>query len=72
MSYQHIDVKPISGALGAEIYGADLATLTDDVFTEIHDAFLEHQVIFFRDQIITPQQQVKFSARFAQIGYYPF
>ena len=48
MSYQHIDVKPISGALGAEIYGADLATLTDDVFTEIHDAFLEHQVIFFR------------------------
>ena len=48
MSYQHIDVKPISGALGAEIYGADLATLTDDVFTEIHDAFLEHQVIFFQ------------------------
>ena len=58
MSYQHIDVKPISGALGAEIYGADLATLTDNAFTEIHDAFLEHQVIFFRDQIITPQQQL--------------
>ena len=34
MSYQHIDVKPISGALGAEIYGADLATLTDNAFTE--------------------------------------
>ena len=72
MSYQHLDVKPISGALGAEIYGADLATLADDVFTEIHDAFLEHQVIFFRDQNITPQQQVEFSARFAPIGYYPF
>ena len=51
--------KPISGALGAEIYGADLATLTDDVFTEIHDAFLNISD-FFRDQIITPQQQVKF------------
>ena len=72
MSYNYIDVKPISGALGAEIHGVDLAAITDDVFIEIHDAFLKNQVIFFRDQTITPQQQVAFSTRFAPIGYYPF
>ena len=72
MQYKHIRVKPISGALGAEIHGVDLAHLEDEIFAEIHHAFLENLVIFFRDQTITPDQQVAFSARFAPIGYYPF
>ena len=72
MEYKHIRVKPISGALGAEIHGVDLAHLEDEIFAEIHHAFLENLVIFFRDQTITPDQQVAFSARFAPIGYYPF
>ena len=72
MEYKHIQVKPISGALGAEIHGVDLAHLEDEIFAEIHHAFLENLVIFFRDQTITPDQQVAFSARFAPIGYYPF
>ena len=72
MEYKHIQVKPISGALGAEIHGVDLAHLEDEIFAEIHHAFLENLVIFFRNQTITPDQQVAFSARFAPIGYYPF
>ncbi len=72
MNYKHIDVRPISGALGAEIHGVDLASIDDEVFAEIHSAFLDHLVIFFRNQDITPDQQVAFSARFAPIGYYPF
>ena len=72
MEYKHIQVKPISGALGAEIHGVDLAHIEDEIFAEIHHAFLENLVIFFRDQTITPDQQVAFSARFAPIGYYPF
>ena len=72
MEYKHIQVKPISGALGAEIHGVDLAHLEDEIFAEIHHAFLENLVIFFRDQTITPDQQVAFSARFAPIGFYPF
>jgi len=72
MEYKHIQVKPISGALGAEIHGVDLAHLEDEIFAEIHHAFLKNLVIFFRDQTITPDQQVAFSARFAPIGYYPF
>jgi taurine dioxygenase len=72
MDYKHIQVKPIAGALGAEIYGVDLAKLDDEIFADIHHAFLDNLVIFFRDQTITPEQQVAFSARFAPVGYYPF
>ena len=72
MDYKHISVQPISGALGAEIHGVNLGKLDDEIFAEIHNAFLKHAVIFFRDQDITPGQQVSFSARFAQNGYYPF
>ena len=72
MSYKHIEVKPIAGALGAEIHGVNLASIDDEIFAEVHSAFLDHLVIFFRDQDITPDQQVAFSARFAPIGYYPF
>lgn len=72
MKYKHIQVNPIAGALGAEISNVDLAQLDDEIFAEIHHAFLENLVIFFREQNITPDEQVAFSARFAPIGYYPF
>src|SRR3546814_20259768 len=49
MSKSPIDVQPIAGALGAEIGGVDLTNLDDETFTAIHDAFLKHSVIFFRE-----------------------
>ena len=56
MSYKTIDVKPVSGALGAEVEGVDLsADLDNETFDDIHQAFLDHQVIFFRDQHLTPE-----------------
>ena len=54
-AYHHITVKPLSGALGAEVLGPDLATLPDPrVIAEIRQAFHRHSVIFFRDQTLTP------------------
>ena len=47
-----IDVKLLSGALGAEISGIDLTDLSDQNFKKINDLLLEHKVIFFRDQPI--------------------
>ena len=51
-SYKHIEVKPIAGALGAEIVGADLGDLDDETFDEIKTAWLKHLVVFFRHQKI--------------------
>ena len=55
-NYRHIEVRPIAGALGAEIHGVDMARdLEADVVAEMRQAFLDHLVIFLRDQVVTPQ-----------------
>jgi taurine dioxygenase len=71
-SYKRVEVKPIAGALGAEIAGADLGSLDDETFEEIKAAWLEHLVVFFRHQKITPEQQIAFARRFGDIHYHPF
>jgi taurine dioxygenase len=71
-NYQHIEVKPIAGALGAEIAGVDMAReLDDDVVSEIRHAFLNHLVIFLRDQHVGPAQQLAFARRFGEPMEYP-
>ena len=66
--YQHISVHPLSGAVGAEIHGVDLtAPVSDEVFAEIHRAFLAHLVVFFRDQTLTPGELKTFAARFGTL-----
>ena len=71
--YHRIDVKPLTGALGAEIFGVDLsAPMEDEVFEEIHRAFLDNLVIFFREQLLTPAQQIAFARKFGQIHIHPY
>jgi taurine dioxygenase len=71
-AYRRIEVRPIAGALGAEIGKVNLATLDDATFKEIKAAWLEHLVVFFRDQNITPEQQIAFAKRFGEIHHHPF
>jgi len=70
--YRRIEVKPIAGALGAEIGGVDLGRLDDETFKEIETAWLEHLVVFFRKQSIAPEQQLAFAKRFGDIHHHPF
>jgi len=71
-NYRHIEVRPVAGALGAEIHGLDIArALDDDVVGEVRQAFLDHLVIFLRDQTVTPAQQVAFARRFGEPMEYP-
>jgi alpha-ketoglutarate-dependent taurine dioxygenase len=59
MTYNHIRVEPLSTAIGAEIGGVDLAErLPGEVFAEISRAFGIYGVLFFRDQRLTPEQQL--------------
>jgi taurine dioxygenase len=71
-SYRRIEVKPIAGALGAEIANVDLSTLDDETFRQIEAAWLKHLVVFFRNQTLTPEQQIAFAKRFGEIHYHPF
>jgi taurine dioxygenase len=67
------EIAPVSGVLGAEVHGLDLATpLDDDTVRRVRDAFNEHQVLFFRDQQLTPQQQIAFGRRFGELGTHPY
>ena len=68
-----IEVKQIAGALGAEIHGVDLGQkLSNSEFDAVHQAFLDHQVIFFRDQNISPEQHIAFGRRFGELDLHPF
>jgi len=68
-----ITVAPIAGALGAEIAGVDLAApLVDEVVAEIRRAWLEHLVVFFRDQFLEPEEFLAFARRIGEPVEYPF
>ncbi len=65
-----IEIIPTGAAVGAEIRGVDLSQPLDDAtFAVIEQAYNEHGVIFFRDQHVTPPQQVAFTRRFGEIVF---
>ncbi|MGQ0749757.1 MAG: TauD/TfdA dioxygenase family protein [Betaproteobacteria bacterium] len=71
-AYRQLEVRPISGALGAEVSGVNLsAALSVEVVAEIRQAFLDHLVIFFRGQSLTPGAQLDFARRFGEPMEYP-
>ena len=72
MNFRRIALEPVSGNLGAIIKGVDLATLNDETFAEIHQAWLEYSVIFFREQRLSPLQQIDFAKRFGEIHFHPY
>ena len=72
MTEFRLDVRPLSGAIGAEVFGVDLAeALDEDTIREIRAALLEHVVIFFRDQELSPSQLLALAERFGEPAEYP-
>jgi taurine dioxygenase len=68
-----LKVRRIAGALGAEIEAVDLAArLSLDAVAEIRRALLEHQVIFFHDQPLTPAKFMDFARHMGSPIEYPF
>ncbi|MEE8166659.1 MAG: TauD/TfdA family dioxygenase [Myxococcota bacterium] len=66
-----LDLSLLSGSLGAEIRGIDLANLESREFEAIHLALLEHHVLAFRDQKLTPAEQIEFGARWGELFVHP-
>ena len=68
-----LKIRRVAGALGAELSGVDLSQpLADSTIAAIREALVRHQVIFFRDQELTPAQQVAFGARFGPLNIHPY
>ena len=62
-----MEVKLLSGALGAEINGIDLKDSTDKNWKVINNLMLEHKALFFRDQDITSEQQINLARKFGPL-----
>jgi len=63
-----LHIRPFDAPLGAEVTGLDLGVpLADADFATLHRAHLDHHVLVFRDQRITPSQQIAFSRRFGPL-----
>ena len=69
MSHRNdFNIRPFGAPLGAEVLGLDLSQpLSDAGFARLHRAHLDHHVLVFRDQRITPAQQIAFSRRFGPL-----
>ena len=73
MSYQTMDVRPIAGALGAEIYGVDLKDRDDSpMWIELRQVFLEYHVIAIRGQAMSLEDMMRVGGKFGEPCYYPF
>lgn len=71
--YKNIKIKKVSGAIGALIEDVQLGeNLAENTSNEIYDAFLKHQVIFFRDQNFTSESLLSFAKRIGTPIIYPF
>jgi len=72
-NYKLITAKAFAPNLGAEIYGVDLSKpVPEDQFNEIKQAFLDYQVLFFKEQQeIPPEQHVAFGKLFGSLHAHP-
>ena len=68
-----MEVRPIAGALGAEVRGVDFSQeLSNSEASALYDAFLKHKVLYFHGSGLTPAQQLRAARLFGEPDLYPF
>ncbi len=67
-----LDVRPVCGALGADVYGLDLKTLDARQQTALRQALLDHQVLFIREQALSIEDLERVTLRFGEFGIEPY
>lgn len=60
-------ITPLAAPLGAEVTEVDIKQLADEDVDRIKDAWREHMVLVFRDQELSPDDQMDFAARFGEL-----
>jgi taurine dioxygenase len=69
---QQISVRPVSGALGAEVVGLDLGDLDDGGFDQLRAALRDHLVVFLPDQPLSPEAHRDLGRRFGELEVHPY
>lgn len=65
---QAFEVRPFDAPVGAEIVGLDISKpISEADFARIHRAHLDHHVLVFRDQRVSPADHIAFSRRFGPL-----
>jgi taurine dioxygenase len=72
MNGSAIEVKKLSAGCGAEVLGVDLRNLTNSQMETVRQAYVDHGVIFFREQTLTPEEHIAFARRWGDIDINKF
>jgi taurine dioxygenase len=70
--YDRIRVEPVTGSIGAEVSNVDLREVDEEILAELNQAWLDHKVLFFRDQDLTQAQHVAYGRLFGELEVHPF
>ena len=62
-----IEIEPITPHIGARIHGIDLANCNAEDLKAVYQALIEHQVIFFDGQAMSPEQQLELARYFGEL-----
>jgi len=72
MTLGSMSVMPVTKGCGVEVHGVDLAHLSNSEMEDIRSLYVDHGVIFFRDQSLTPEQHIAFAKRWGEIDINKF
>ena len=70
--YRHFTATPVAGSLGAEVTDINLNQLSAEGQAELRQALMNHQVLFIRDQQLSPSQLEAVTQRFGEFGKEPY
>jgi len=74
MNYNRLKIERLTPHLGAIISGLDLSSerFDEQVITEVKDAYEKYQLLLFKDKILTPAEQIRFSQIFGRLELFPY
>ena len=62
-----LKLRPLAGELGAEVLALQATDIDAALFPALYHAFLKHKMLLFRDQDLTPADQVAFARHFGEV-----
>ena len=65
----HFRLEPIQASFGARVHGVRLASISDKVFIDLYQSWLEYGLLIFEGQNLSHREQIKFAQRFGPLEF---